>query len=152
MLVLSVSAGCVVEKEPASNDVAAGSGRTMTVPLRFEPALPEESKACAPCHAEHYDLWKEGGHKLVSCVTCHGPAGNHSMKEISPRPRMKLRSRPDLCVCCHGRGRKIGSIEVPEIGGFDDHVSFIGKKHSVSIDTAKIGGRCIFCHDPHSLE
>jgi hypothetical protein len=111
-----------------------------------------EGRLCSVCHASHYSLWSDGGHRQVSCTYCHGPAGDHVRADIDPRPEMQLRSRPDLCIQCHGRLKSFGGMAVPTVKDFEAHVNAVSEKHSVPIDIERTGGKCTFCHDPHSLE
>ena len=108
------------------------------------------SAVCANCHEEHYRLWAEGGHNRISCVPCHGPAGDHTRLDIDPRPRMKLQGEAGLCLSCHGRSS--GMTGITQVGSLEAHVKHVGEKHSVKTDVEKTRGRCVFCHDPHSLE
>ena len=44
------------------------------------------------------------------------------------------------------------SSQQVRIESLEAHVREVAHKHKVRIDLGKIGGRCVFCHDPHSLE
>ncbi|MBU0755707.1 MAG: hypothetical protein KJ645_11250 [Planctomycetes bacterium] len=110
------------------------------------------AETCASCHEDHYLPWKEGGHCQVSCETCHGPAGDHIRLDVDPRPFMNLPGDAENCLACHGGSSGTVKNEIPQVESLEKHVEFIGKKHSVKTDIQKTRGRCIFCHDPHSLE
>lgn len=105
------------------------------------PSSSEKGKPCARCHEDHYTLWADGGHSGVSCRFCHGAAEDHMRNDVEPRPDMELPGGADLCLSCHS-----------ELESLEAHVKYVGEKHSVTTDIEKTKGRCIFCHDPHSLE
>jgi len=107
---------------------------------------------CAACHEEQYGLWEDGGHNKVSCETCHGPAGDHIPLDADPRPPMRLPGESQNCLSCHGSPNGTAENGIPQVESLEAHVRFVGEKHSVKTDVKKTKGRCIFCHDPHSLE
>lgn len=116
------------------------------------PTAEEESVVCAACHENHVRLWKYGGHSAFSCERCHGPAGAHAEANIDPRPTMRLGDDPTLCLSCHGRFETRRPGKIPQVVSLDVHVKYVGEKHSVPTDVTKTGGKCTYCHDPHSME
>jgi hypothetical protein len=112
----------------------------------------KRTDCCVECHEEHHELWRDGGHHLVSCTMCHGFVREHTLEDIDPRPELELRSDAALCLSCHGGTRKYEMEMAPKIGGAREHVAHVAEKHSVRIDFEKTEGKCIHCHDPHSLE
>jgi len=112
----------------------------------------KRSDLCAKCHEDHHELWKEGGHRLISCTRCHGFVKEHTLDEIDPRPEMELRGDAELCLSCHSENEKNQLIKASKIKGIEEHVALVSEKHSVRIDLEKTEGKCTFCHDPHSLE
>jgi len=116
-------------------------------------AAPEkESVICAACHENHVRLWEYGGHSAIPCEGCHGPAGAHAEADIDPRPAMPLGDDPTLCLSCHGRFKTRRPGKIPQVVGLAIHVKYVGEKHSVPTDVTKTGGKCTYCHDPHSME
>ncbi len=89
---------------------------------------------------------------MIECTLCHGFNAAHTEKDVDPRPEMTLPEEMEICLSCHGEGADILAADAPRIPGIAEHVAFVSKKHSVRIDLEKTGGRCIFCHDPHSLD
>jgi hypothetical protein len=122
----------------ATADSPAGTGR--------------RTDCCVECHEDHHELWREGGHRLVSCTMCHGFVREHTLADIDPRPEMELPPDAALCLSCHGGFKKHETEMAPKIGGIRDHVAHVSEMHSVRIDFEKTEGKCIHCHDPHSLE
>jgi hypothetical protein len=105
---------------------------------------------CAECHAEHMRFLRHGGHKTISCESCHGPGGDHVLEEIEPRPEMIIYGR-EHCLQCHLKGAK-GPESIPRIKGFKEHLHAIEEHHLQDVARALKRGKCVFCHDPHSLE
>lgn len=112
----------------------------------------KRSDLCAGCHEDHHELWREGGHSMISCTRCHGFVKEHTLEEVDPRPEMELHGDAELCLSCHGEDEKNQRIKAPKIKGIEEHVALVSEKHSVRIDLERTEGECIFCHDPHSLE
>ncbi|MFH2002074.1 MAG: hypothetical protein ABIK28_20540 [Planctomycetota bacterium] len=116
------------------------------------PAEYAGSRRCRICHAEYYSLWKEGGHQRIECEACHGPAGDHIRLEVATRSIMRLPGEAEDCLSCHGIDSASSLEGIPRVESLEAHVRYIGEKHSVKTEIGKMNGRCIFCHDPHSLE
>ncbi|MBI4879711.1 MAG: hypothetical protein HY812_08650 [Planctomycetes bacterium] len=108
------------------------------------------SASCAACHLDHHRPWSAGGHQEVPCETCHGAGLEHSLATGEPRPPMQLPGQADLCLSCHGQGAFVSSP--PQVGSLEEHLRHVSEKHVTRIDAGKVAGRCVFCHDPHSLE
>jgi len=111
-----------------------------------------DSRACAACHEEHFQLWEDGGHNKIACEICHGSVGDHVRPGANPRPRMRLRGEAELCLSCHGGPSGTSRDGVPQVEDLAAHLRVVSEKHSVRTDVTKTRGRCVFCHDPHSLE
>lgn len=139
VIVLAMESGCSV-------------GTKQEVPVSETAEAPDESVICAGCHETHVRLWEYGGHCTISCEKCHGPAGAHAEADIDPRPAMPLVDDPGRCLSCHGKFKKPGRSKAPQIIGLEAHVEAVGEKHSVATDVDRTGGKCTFCHDPHSME
>ena len=154
LLALALYGGCKINQASTHEDLeTTPSHREGAVGADIKrPSSQQRSRTCARCHEDHFKLWTYGGHNHVSCETCHGSAGKHVMQDIDPRPKMKLRGKADLCLSCHGRSSEQLKDEIPRIVSLEAHVRYVGEKHSVFTDIEKTKGRCIFCHDPHSLE
>ncbi|MFC1587641.1 hypothetical protein ACFL54_04960 [Planctomycetota bacterium] len=110
------------------------------------------SAVCAKCHVEHYDLWVYGGHCDISCEVCHGAGKDHVVADIKPRPEMMLPGKASLCLYCHHQTPGRAAQIISQIAGFEEHVKYIDHKHNMTTNLKKAKGRCVFCHDPHSLE
>ena len=148
--------GCQSNKSADQNSANTSDSNPSSIENQASnpPAFPQYAgnDICAGCHEEHYLLWKEGGHNKVSCETCHGPAGDHIRLDVEPRQLMKLPGEAKLCLSCHGPSAGSLHSGIPRVESLEAHVKFVGEKHSVKTDVEKTKGRCIFCHDPHSLE
>lgn len=103
---------------------------------------------CASCHAVEYGLWMYGGHRPVPCRRCHGQARAGTWEGGCTRSPVDPALNAGLCLSCHG-GVGGGPTRV---GDLEAHLRKIAEKHRVAVDRKRIGDRCIFCHDPHSLE
>jgi len=161
LLCIFLLCSCGVENTPKSNSVdhlvksslnndPIGVGTKLETRSLIQPK--KRSDLCVNCHEDHCDLWLEGGHRLISCVRCHGFVTEHTLEEIDPRPKMELHGDAVLCMSCHDKNKNNSVTKAPKIEGFEKHVTLISKKHSVRIDLKKMKNQCIFCHDPHSLE
>jgi hypothetical protein len=142
--------------QSTKGDVAEASVVLATTEISsHEPSSAQPGKRsdlCAKCHEDHHEYWREGGHRLISCTRCHGFVKEHTLDEIDPRPGMELHGDAELCLSCHKENEKNQRKKAPRIKGIEEHVALVSKKHSVRIDLEKTEGKCIFCHDPHSLE
>jgi cytochrome c553 len=154
LLALALDGGCEINQASNHEDLeTAPSLREEPVGADIiRPSSQKRSRTCGKCHEDHFKLWTYGGHNKVSCESCHGSAGKHVLQDIDPRPKMKLRGKADLCLSCHGHSSEKIKDEIPRIVSLEAHVRYVGEKHSVFTDIEKTKGRCIFCHDPHSLE
>ncbi len=117
-------------------------------PVRAAPI--ERGERCAACHSEQVAFWLHGGHRGIGCDACHGPPGDHLRETIVPRPRLETRG-PEHCMECHLRRR--GEREIPpRIDGLAEHLAFLEKKHTMTVDRGRLGDACTPCHNPHLLE
>lgn len=85
--------------------------------------------ACAECHTEVVEKKAKGGHKNISCESCHGPLAVHvEDPTVTPQKITDLR----FCIRCHSenpsRPEKFPQVNV------DEHA---GKQN------------CTECHAPH---
>jgi hypothetical protein len=161
LLIVLVLSGCSangdaapdqsVKSDYAENSVVLTS-TDVSSQAPSSPQIRKRSDLCAKCHEDHHELWKEGGHRLISCTRCHGFVEEHTLEEVDPRPEMELHGDAELCLSCHTENDKNQVIRAPKIEGIEEHVAFVSEKHSVRIDLEKTKGKCTFCHDPHSLE
>ena len=113
------------------------------------------SENCKECHSKkkYKKLWRDwtkGGHKDVECEACHGPAGDHGLKDIDPRPKMTITSqmlaRPHaLCMGCHaetpGRQPTVSQIEC------EKHLAEF--KVDKSDPDYEKSMQCLGCHNAH---
>ena len=154
LLVLLGTGGCKADQEPSpvTLDTIRPLGEEVDHRETSRNSNQDTCTVCAGCHEEHFEVWVEGGHSQVSCTFCHGAAGDHILNDVIPRPPMKLRGGADLCLSCHGRSKIPKNEAIPQVGGLETHLQYVSEKHSVFIDVKKTQGRCVFCHDPHSLE
>ena len=119
------------------------------------PVLYYGSENCKECHSKkkYKKLWKDwtkGGHKDVQCEACHGPAGDHALPDIEPRPKMlvtpEMLAEPRvLCMGCHGEipGRQTTNRPIDP----EKHLA----EFKVSQDDADYekSRQCLSCHDAH---
>ena len=120
-----------------------------------KPILYYGSENCKGCHSKReyrklWNAWAKGGHKDVECEACHGPAGDHALRDVDPRPKMVVTSemlaKPhDLCMSCHakipGRQASVRQIEC------DRHLAeFKVKKGEPDYEESL---QCLSCHDAH---
>jgi hypothetical protein len=54
----------------------------------------------------------------------------------------------ESCLSCHREGGAAAS----GIASFEAHVEDVERMHKVRFDRGRIGGACVYCHDPHLLE
>ena len=113
------------------------------------------SENCKACHSKReyrklWNDWTKGGHKDVECETCHGPAGDHALRDVDPRPQMAITSemlaQPHaLCMGCHGKipGRK---TTVRQIECEKHLADFKVQKDDPDYEKSR---QCINCHDAH---
>lgn len=96
------------------------------------PAKYKGREYCAECHEEKVEENANGGHVVIQCEDCHGPALNH------PEDPEKLtinRSR-DLCIRCHSE------LYMPSSGRND--------LPGINPETHNAGIECAECHNPHN--
>ena len=119
------------------------------------PVLYYGTDNCKGCHSkrEYRKLWNDwtrGGHKDVECEACHGPAGDHGLRDVDPRPKMAVTSemlaKPHvLCMGCHaetpGRQTSVRQIEC------EKHLAdFKVSKTDPDYEQSR---QCLSCHDAH---
>jgi predicted CXXCH cytochrome family protein len=95
-----------------------------TLPVKFAGA-----SNCADCHADVVEMKSQGGHKLISCESCHGPAAGH-MEDPSLLPK-KAEDR-NFCIRCHEMNPSRPAF-LPQV---------VAAEHSQ-------GMSCMDCHIPH---
>ena len=122
---------------------------------RRESILYYGSENCKGCHSKReykklWNDWTKGGHKDVECEACHGPAGDHALKDVDSRPKTvvagEMLARPHvLCMGCHaelpGRQTTVRQIEA-EKHLADFQVNKGDPEYEVSL-------QCLSCHDAH---
>lgn len=113
------------------------------------------SENCEDCHSKReyrklWGDWTKGGHKDVECEACHGPAGDHALPDVEPRPKMlvteQLLAKPQaLCMGCHtkrpGREAPIRQIDL------EKHLA--DWKVNKGDPEYEQAAQCLSCHDPH---
>ncbi len=145
------------EASPASPGRPAAPDLTQPVLVRDnpDPALYYGTENCKGCHSRReykrlWNYWEGGGHKDVACEACHGPAGDHALDDVDPRPKMPVTSemlaRPYvLCMGCHtetpGRQTSLRQIECEK----HQADSNITKTHPDYEESPQ----CLNCHDAH---
>ncbi|MBN2492297.1 MAG: hypothetical protein JXQ29_15730 [Planctomycetes bacterium] len=129
--------------------IGAAAAERPAAPAAAESAAektdPEAGEAsCASCHEEQSRFWAYGGHADVSCEICHRVSGDHIAAKIQPELPGNER-----CLSCHPLvdGPDAPRLSAAEV--FERHLRFVEEKHVIKVDRAKIGNRCIRCHDPH---
>ncbi len=121
-----------------------------------EPDLFYGSENCKGCHSKReykklWNDWTKGGHKDVECETCHGPAGDHALADVDPRPKMpvtlQMLAQPHvLCMGCH---RKIPERETTNRRiELEKHLAEfkVNKEEQEEFEKAR---QCLSCHPPH---
>ena len=116
------------------------------------------SENCKGCHStkEYKKLWKDwtkGGHKDVECEACHGPAGDHALDDVEPRPKMvvtaEMLAEPHvLCMGCHAKipGRQTSISQIEQIECEKHLAEFKVNKDDPDYEKSR---QCLSCHDPH---
>ncbi len=120
-----------------------------------EPVVYCRSENCSECHSkrEYRQLWNDwtkGGHKDVECEVCHGPAGDHGLSDVDPRPKMpitleKLAKPRALCLGCHSEilGRQTTNLPIDP----EKHLAeFKVNKEDNDYEQSR---QCLSCHDAH---
>jgi hypothetical protein len=96
------------------------------------PAKYKDTAYCNECHDDKTAEREKGGHVIIPCENCHGPALNH------PEEPEKLaidRSR-SLCIRCHSQ------LYMPS-SGRNDIPGIDPKLHNEGLE-------CVECHNPHN--
>jgi hypothetical protein len=91
--------------------------------------------ACAECHRKTAAVGENGGHRSVSCETCHGPGAKHGKSPATEK--IKAPETREFCALCHARN-PARPARFPQIDL---------KKHWTK-DWAD--EKCTTCHDPHN--
>ena len=88
-------------------------------------------EACVECHTEEGRILASSFHRTLSCVVCHGPAGQHAGDPGSQRPQIP-RQRGAACLFCHEylASRPTGFPQIIE------------RNHNPTQP-------CVDCHTPH---
>jgi hypothetical protein len=88
------------------------------------------AKACEECHSDEVAAKAKGGHKLISCESCHGPLSAHAADPttVSPGKITNLR----FCVRCHE-----SNMSLPE------------KFPQVKVEEHAGKSNCVECHLGH---
>ena len=85
--------------------------------------------ACSDCHTEVVEKKAQGGHKFISCESCHGALGSHVEDPTATPPKIKDHS---FCVRCHeanpSRPETFPQVDVADHAGNQN---------------------CMECHQPH---
>lgn len=114
-----------------------------------------QTSTCSTCHDGNYSLWKQGGHKTVSCENCHGPAKPH----LDGKMRPVVDGSRKLCSTCHAklvsRPRDFPQVDVANHGGVSEcrtchnpHEPRAGMPPRVPHATED-RDTCQSCHNPH---
>jgi hypothetical protein len=94
--------------------------------------------ACLDCHDEQGETHGEGGHKTVSCETCHAPLATH-VADDEKVGEMAARRSYRLCAYCHqylvARPKAFPQVVIL------DHVTANDAEMSEEI--------CLECHNAH---
>jgi len=85
--------------------------------------------ACAECHDDILEILNKGGHRSISCESCHGPSATHAGDPTLSPAKIEDRS---FCVRCHAANpsRPAGFPQVEP------------REHAE-------GRTCVECHQPH---
>ncbi len=141
---------------PAAVEAAAGPDLALPVLVRTapKPVLYHGSESCEDCHSKKdYKLlwkdWTKGGHKDLACEICHGPAGDHVLPDVDPRPKMPVSldtlAKPhELCMRCHSGRQDAVARQID----CEKHLAeFQIKKEEV--EEYEEARQCLGCHKPH---
>jgi hypothetical protein len=101
-------------------------------------------KVCGTCHKEQVKFWSYGGHVSIPCHKCHNVRGDHEEEGVQPKLPGNRR-----CLECHPLVKGPQKEPKTENEVFEHHLLEIEKKHVIRVNRKKVGGRCIYCHDPH---
>ena len=114
-----------------------------TLPSATSPVF-QVTQACVDCHKGHVEQWQDGGHNQVSCETCHWSGVAHATaatRPAEPRPKMRPTDGSRACLGCHR-----------QLKSFEEHLKAVEAKHVMKANVERAQGKCVYCHDPHSLQ